>query len=429
MIKRQLFLELFLLIIIKLLLEYSYIDYVYKYFEYTGFKYNLNLEKYIVGWVIYIFGFFILNFKRNINLYIIFFMLYFIYILPNIVYFSLSNQKTSYFLTIILPYFIILTFTTNKKIVNIPNIKKGKPLILFISLISLLSVLIHLVISTHGHMVLNFNQVYDFREVYDKVSNSGMFGYLNNWVAKIFVVLLLAWSIDRKKRILTIVFTIAILFMFAFTGHKSVLEGIFLVFFFSFLFKYIKANNITTFILFSFFILIFLTLLLTTLLDLDIIASLVIRRLFFVPAQLNFVYFEYFDKNSFAYWGNSVLKYFIKYPYDTNIANVIGIFMGHPKENANTGFVASGFAQAGLIGVIIYTFILSIVINIINHFGNKLNKYLLISLTIIPMMVVFKSSDLLTAFLTHGVLIVVLTLWFYENKIYILKFKNKKYKI
>jgi len=418
-------LKLILLIIIKLLLEYSYISFVYKFYAYAGFNYEFILTKYLIGWIVYIFGFFILYKKSNIRLYEVFVFLYLLYVLPNISFYSLSNQDTKSFFSIILPYFIILLLITNQNIFKLNYLSKGKPFILLISFILTLIVVFHYAIVSGGHIVINFIDVYSFREEYDKIGNSGFFGYLNNWVVKIFTTLLFAWALSKNKRILMLISVLLIILLYILTGHKSNLQGLFLVPLFYFLF--FKVKKIDIFILISFLFLLVISILIGF--YYDMIPSLIIRRLIFIPAQLNFIYLEFFSTHEFAYWANSIMKYFIAYPYDTNLAHVIGEYIGHPKENANTGFIASGYAQAGYIGIIIYTFVAVVILNIINTIAVRIDKYIVMSIVFIPIEVLYTSSDLLTTLLTHGLLISIITLWLYDKNNYTLKFNKKRYKI
>ena len=419
--------NLILLILIKLLLEYAYVEYVVKYYEYDGFHYIFSLDKYIFGWIIYLGGYFVLRMKSYIYIYEIFLFLFLLYLLPNIIYYSLSNQSTNFFIAIVLSYFITLLFISNKSIIGIKKISKGKPIILFLSFISTLIVVIHLVISTGGHMVLNFRDVYDFREQFEKINSSGFFGYLNSWVSKIFVVLFFSWSIQRNKKILIGISFFLIVLLFVFSGHKAVLQSIILIIFFYYLYKIYDLRKKELFIIFSFFFLIALILVITNYYDATILASLIIRRLLFIPSQLNFVYFDFFSHHNFAYWGNSILKYFINYPYSVDISHVIGTYLGHPEENANTGYIASGYAQAGYFGIILYTFLSIVVLNLINSFFKQIEKYIAMSIVFIPVQVFFTSSDFLTTLLTHGLLIAILVLWLYENKNYVLRFGQLKY--
>ena len=425
-VKKIFIINFILIILIKLFLEYSYIHYVYKYFEYDGFYYILNSSKYIFGWLVYILGYIILYKKSYIYLYEAFLFLFLLYITPNIVYYSLSNQNTFFFLAIILPYFIILLTITNKSIIKLKSLNKGKPVVLFISFLLTSAVIIHYIISTGGHIVSNLKDVYIFRKQFDVYSSSGIFGYLNSWAGKIFAVILLAWAIQRKKIILIITFSIFIILLFIFSGHKGVLQGIVLVPFFYYLFK---IKNRDTIIIFAFLSLIILSLVIGEWLNIPMLPSLLIRRLLFLPAQINFWYFDFFSQHEFFYWSNSIMKYFINNPYGVQPPLVIGEYVGYPDADMNTGFIASGFAHAGYIGIIIYTVLSIIILNLINSFGKKIDKYIVMSIIFISLKALFISSDMLTTLLTHGLLISIVVLWMYDNKNYILKIGKVKYKI
>ncbi len=163
--------------------------------------------------------------------------------------------------------------------------------------------------------------------------------------------------------------------------------------------------------------------------DFTMIGSLILRRLLFVPAHLNFTYLEYFSQNEFVYWSNSMMKNIVNYPYDLQPTQVIGSYLGYENMAANTGFVASGFMHAGYLGVILYTLILIFLLNIINNLSRGVSQFLVLSIIYVALHAAFISSDLLTALLTHGLLVSIFVLWLYEDKMYILKFGRIKYKV
>jgi hypothetical protein len=111
------------------------------------------------------------------------------------------------------------------------------------------------------------------------------------------------------------------------------------------------------------------------------------------------------------------------------MSHVIGTYLGHPDLGANTGFIASGYAHFGIIGVAIYTVIATIILNFINAISKKINLYFLLAIILIPMQTLFISSDMFTVLLTHGLLIAILVLWLYNNKTFYLKIGRKKYAI
>jgi hypothetical protein len=423
---KRLVIELFLIVLIKLLLEYSYINYVSTMYAYEGYVYDFILNKYIIGWVSYIIIYILLFQKKNVNLYIIYIFMYLFYILPNTVYYSLSNQDTLSYFIIVLPFVCIVLFTFNNIIKSPLSFRKGKLFILFASFIVVVIVLMHLYITTGGRMVLSFSDVYDFRDTYGEKSLSGIFGYLNGWSSKIFIIVLFAWSIDRKKFFLIFLSSILLFLLFSLSGHKSVLKGLFLVLFFYYL---AKKDNKSKIILFYFLLLISSTLLLMNMLNINMLGALVIRRLLFVPAHLNFIYLEFFSQNEFIYWSNSILSGFIDYPYSLAMSHVIGAYLGHPDMGANTGFIPSGYAHFGVFGVIIYTSIAIVMFNFINAMSKKLNLYFLLAIIFIPIQTLFISSDMFTVLLTHGLLVAIFALWLYTNKTFYLKIGKYRYEI
>lgn len=417
---------LLLLIFLKFILEYAYITFTSKYFEYAGFVTDISIFKYTLGWLIYLIGYKLLFKKRNLFIFEIYYVIFLVYVLPNIIFYSLSNQNTFYFLILTLPYFIIIASSNGSDIFKINSYKWSKPMILLISFLSILLVLMNYLIATEGEMVWSFYDVYDFRTKFAEESSISIFAYLNGWASKIFSVVILAWAVYKKKIFLSLLFIVLILLLFAFSGHKSVLQSLFLIPLFYLMNKSKNSANVITL---SFISLIIVSIFLAMVQDINMISSLILRRLLFVPANLNFVYLDFFSNNPNIYWSNSIMKSFIAYPYDgLKTSEVIGEYIGKDMA-ANTGFIACGFMHAGLIGVSIYTIFAIIIFKFINLFSNKIEKYFLQAIIFIPIFTMFVSADLLTTLLTHGLIIGIFVLWMYDNKNYNLIFNKFKYKI
>ncbi len=406
-------LELFLIIIIKLLFEYSYIEFVVPMFGYSGFIYDLSIDKYIFGWFVYILGFILLLKKRRIYIFEIYLLLFLLYVLPNTIYYGLSNQETNYYLAIVLPFFIIVYSTVGGKFLKYKSLHNGKVKIILLSFALTLLVIMHYFVSTGGRIVLDFALVYDFRKDFLQSSYGGIFGYLNGWVMRVFSVFLFAWALYRKKVLMIALSVFFILLLFALSGHKSALVGILLVLFFYYIFK---AKNKILFILYIFLFFIGIIIVILEYTNSIELNAITIRRVFFVPAHLNYIYFEFFSQNDFVLWSNGIFKYFIDYPYTLSSTHVIGNYLGQPEMGANTGFIASGFMHAGYFGIAIYTGIAIIIMNLINQLAMKTNKYIVLSIIFLPINAFFTSSDLFTTLLTHGLLIAMIILWLYQDK-------------
>lgn len=149
-----------------------------------------------------------------------------------------------------------------------------------------------------------------------------------------------------------------------------------------------------------------------------------------VPTFLNYTYLEFFDKNPFIYWSDSSISFWSDYrTYPVNLPYVIGIYLGQNKMAANTGFIASGYAQAGIWGIALYSIIVILIVNIINFLGSNLPKYMLLSLIIMPLSSLYMSSDLFTSLLTHGVLLVIIILVLYREKNVYISLNNRAFKL
>lgn len=425
---KKYFVEFSLLILIKLLLEYLYINVIALNYSYSGLTYVFSYNNYVIGWAIYLFGYLILLRKKKLYIYEIFYLLYFIYVLPTIVFFELSNKSFSDFLILIIPYFVILLFVFERPEKQIKSFPNGKIIVLVLSFLAVVSVIIHYLFSTGGNFVLSFDEVYDFREKFGESNLSGIFGYLNSWTMKIFLVVLYSWALNQKNIKALILFIFFILIVFMLSGHKEALSGVFLIFFFKFLFKQ-KAKRRRIFILLSLFLLLFLIAINSFINGLSILDSLITRRLFFVPIHLNFTYIEFFSNHEYVYWSNSIFKYFLNYPYNLPPAFLIGDYLGVSGMSANTGFIATGYMHFGYFGLLIYVFLAIIILRVINRLGKKIKKYTVLSIVFLPINTLFMASDLFSTLLTHGLLIAVLVLWLYEDKVYIVQFFNKKFKV
>jgi hypothetical protein len=140
------------------------------------------------------------------------------------------------------------------------------------------------------------------------------------------------------------------------------------------------------------------------------VPSMFVRRVFFVPAQLTFAYFEFFDDHPFVLWSNSFFSGLLEYPYDVSIGALVGQYV-ESSGNANNGYVSSGFAHAGVWGVLAYTIVIGAILRFLNVLGRSgVPLWFAIALTIVPLRAALISSDLLTALLTHGLLVAMVLL-------------------
>nr|HIL76351.1 hypothetical protein [Rhodospirillales bacterium] len=389
-------------LVFRLLLDISYLNVISPRYEYAGFYVNFSVVNYCLSWLIYLFTFANVNDRmRKVSDY--FFVTAFLSVIaPLTSLFGLDSTRPIFpVLVVMLSIFVIYSITRVRLLsfTRLPVVRNGRRMAIFIS-----SLFVTFLFAWYYIAGVKFNldlsKVYEFREDNAELSSKGLLAYTNNWTYKIFNIFLIGFALHYKKYWLVLLLVCVQIYFFAATAHKSVLFLPLMVLGIWFYFR--KTNSLVIIpIVFSGII---LTTLASYYLLGDIwLSSLFSRRVFFVPAHLTFVYFDFFSNNTQVFWSNSVLSRFITYPYDTSISHVIGHYLGKENMAANNGFIASGFAHAGLFGVFLYSLIVGLILRFINDVTRNLMPiWLAVGLCIIPLRNLLISSDLFTVMLTHG---------------------------
>jgi hypothetical protein len=399
------------IVLFKILLDYTYTSFIVPIFSYMGFGLDFDMIKYFEGWIIYVLLFLLLNRLKKHVLYISLLISFLLVIPPIITLYSFRSESSYDFYTMIIPYAGILLMISTKKM-KIKYIRGGDKAAVALALILTSIVFLHYIVTVGlNHINFDLAKVYDLRKEYGLATNSGIFGYINSWTTKVLNIFLISIFFYKRHFLMALIFLMLQILIFGFSGHKEVLFSLMLI---VGLYLLSKSKKLSTIIIFSALGTIG-TLLIYYFMTNDLmIPSILIRRAFFVPADLDYAYLDYFSSHNFLYWSNSVLKYFLHYPYDVPPVFVIGGYLGHPNMAANTGMFGSGYMHFGIFGIIIYGVIIAFIINIIQQF-NKLPIWLVNSIVLMPILTNFVSSDLLTTMLTHGLLVSLLILYLYSS--------------
>ena len=149
----------------------------------------------------------------------------------------------------------------------------------------------------------------------------------------------------------------------------------------------------------------------------DLLASILGRRLFFSPASLVFSYFEFINQNVHVFWSHSFLASVLDYPFDKPLPLEVGAFNGKPNVWANAGYLATGYAHAGLWGVVIYSLILGLLFRfLLDPLSRTTSIWFLLCLTITPIFTIFTTTDIPTVFVSHGLGLAMILLYFSAGK-------------
>jgi hypothetical protein len=132
----------------------------------------------------------------------------------------------------------------------------------------------------------------------------------------------------------------------------------------------------------------------------------VVRRVFFIPAMLNYEYYELIAFDRFVWWSDSKLTLGLaQYPYSESVPYLIGARIGLPNAHANAGWVGSGYMHAGWLGVLSYALLIGLLLALLNDRRAERRDRFGAMAFFVSFLWIFMSSDLPSVMLTHGMLL------------------------
>ena len=340
---------------------------------YLGILYSINKNKSIVSFIYFVFIFCpttILCLDREDFPNIVAMLLIF-----PVVFFVVDNLKVR---------------ITNRHAIKVND----ETFVRFSCFIALLMILVDL----DASLLTNINKIYANRH---EVLESSVFHSVSILTTKVLLPISLVISIHLRSRLFVVTIYILFVLLFATYTHRSYLVYPFIIHAFAyFSFRGYDASKMLYIILGGFFTLLVLTFELTE--DLYL-SSMVFRRGLYIPSILTLEYYNYFLENGFYLWNNSIFSALDASDYTLPISVIIANERGL-ESGSNTGFVGSGFAQAGYLGVFIYSLIFSLIAKFIAD-ANYANCNGVYTIALIPILFsAIVNSDLLITIGTHGLL-------------------------
>jgi hypothetical protein len=408
---------IFSAILFKVILEYTCINLASPIFGYKDFYLEVSIIKYLESWLIYLcFLLFTPHLLKQTSDYIIN-VLFFNFLSPLLVFYSLSNAVRQHLYIVLLGIIIIYLLRKEKKIrlstIKLSTIKHGPIYVFFICILGIFIVCSWLIFSGGLNFFnLDLTRVYEFRHDASSVINIWVMAYMNIWAYKLFgPVLLIIFLFKKKYFFASLVFLLHV-FWFGISSQKAVL---FIPFSILFIYIWFRSNRGLSIIPISLTLGLLFTYFFFVVFDNLWPAAIFIIRVFFNPSMLTFVYYEFFSSNEFIYWSDSITSRFIDYPYNLDPPRLIGNFLGL-EASANNSFLSTGYMHAGIFGVVFYSFIFALLLIFVDSLKYE-DKKIWISVAFIftPMFSVITSSDLFVALLTDGILLSFLLLYLFRK--------------
>jgi hypothetical protein len=252
-----------------------------------------------------------------------------------------------------------------------------------------------------GHLTLrlSFSDVYAARYAWGS-EGSGMSMYLFPWLANALLPVLMAhaWKNRRPLELVALVFTAYMLYtstgMKAYLVMPALIAGVLVI---------ARWRPSGSFVPFCLGVFASVMILLDRVTHGVFWTSLGLRRAIFVPARLTSVYMDFFAVNPTIHLSDSLLfRGLLRYPYVRSVAHTIGAYLGQPSMGANNGLAADGFANFGIMGVLVWAILLGLLLKFLRvataSIEDRPESWA--AATMWP--VILLSSALTTSLLTHG---------------------------
>lgn len=393
------------------LMVFVHVQYISPLFGYNGFEADFDWNKtFTAAVLIAVFCFLskrsgVLGFYHQILLAVT--------LIPSFALFSAGKVNDEFILVTAVACLIVFTTSWLVQVKSLKTLQLKETYILWLCFsLSLFMIILIIGFLGVGKFNLNIMKVYEFRQ--DSSDNMpAIFGYIFPAIGKILLPMMIVIAAIKKRYFFLLSGFVFSVLIFGFTAHKSplfypfVILGVY----------YISGRKWQALLYLALIGIILLSLVDFYLQEshgvpFGIFGSLFTRRAIYVPVLLNNYYIDFFSQNPMLMWSESKFTFGLnESPYTVRAVNMIGAqYFGKPDMAANTGFIGSGYANAGWTGVILYSFILGLLISYFAQLGKFIGERFIMSATFVIMFVLITSSDFTTAILTHGLFALLLTL-------------------
>jgi len=384
----------------RVVLELAYKDFVVPWYSGSGFTMVDNVEKYLESWAWYIVLLLFLPAKTRRPSDFLICLTFFVYLAPLLIFYGFTDAS-SWALYCVLAQYAIMSLMRLGRPIRVPVVKNGPVMALGVTIAGVVAATTWMIVSGGlASFNLNLDAVYDFREEASATLNVGLLSYLVVWVPAVCGPILLMRALRDRNHMLALGIVALHVFWFGVTSHKSVLFFPALVVFLHAVFKRSHALSLipvgTSLVVMTSLVSYYAT-------GSLFLSALFVRRVFFTSSHLTFTYYEFFGQNPLVYWSNSFLSSFVTYPYDENVALIIGNYLGEPNAWANNSFFSTGYMHAGILGVVIYGLAAGAMLKILDSLVSPaVPLWMSLSIVIVPFFTLVTSADLTTTLLTHG---------------------------
>lgn len=412
----------FLAVIFRLLLDRAYIN-ISDIFEYLGIIYSPRSP----AWILFSYALLIIvaytipqNHNRPSTMILLF--LFLISYVPVTTFYALNSHTFILPLLCITFVFLCINLAVRDSVLlklNIGKIEVNSSTFSFF-LLAFSAVGYVFLIYRFGFVnrIPSFSEIRELREAY-REEDSRLIIYIFKWQSSVINPLLFILGLLFRNVWLILISVTGQLYLYSIGGQKTIFFINFLVLFVFIGSKYFsKAFN--NFILGSLIILVFLLMGIDYLLnDYSLLSSILVRRMFLVPAQFFYYYYDYFSVHPVDLFAqNFPFSLFLTSHYSVEIPYVIADHFINKTIHANANIFADSYANLGIAGFFIVGFIFLLILKFLDSVSRFKNIFIVLPLLSFSVINIANSS-LITTLITHGLLFTLLV-------ITIMPFSNRK---
>lgn len=401
-------------VLYRIILDLMYVKWVNPIFGYTGFVYEIVIYKLIISYLVVFILIFLIPKTNNKVSFMILQLHFIIMIIPLSSVYALANLSTNFMVMVLFCFGMQIVLIRTLPQIKTKKIKNAKLIISFTMFLFSITTYLYLYRTQGIHLnAFDITQIYDIRS--NKYISIGIMTYLITWQYRIINPVLLVISYIKKKYKLFVIVVIFQILLYLMYPHKEVFLSIGLILmalliarkkyrFDSFFIQFILIASIVTIFLYEVF-------------KNVVPFSVLPVRLIYVPALIKFQHYEFFLQNEKLYYSEGMIGtiFGLNYPYSVPS----GFLVVGGTCNANTGYLAYAYDNAGFLGMLIISLIFVFLLIIIDSFSIKKDKGIIFSLLIYPM-IILNDGDLLTLLLTGGLFLLIIILFVFKD------FDNKK---
>ena len=340
----------------------------------STYRFEFSFYKFIYGllWIMILFALIRHNERKPSTFFLQF--QYMIAIIPITVIFAFSDEKIFYYTVVCLAFALAEVLVFVSKDVQLPQINiASKVLVIAFCLITCV-VYVDMIIE-NGMFSLEALNIYIVYEIRKEFELNKYVWYLFYWQYTIITPFFIIREYKRKRFFSMAFFCILQLIAYLYSAQKALLFIIPLVIGMCIISNWKKIE-----------IFLFAGLSIGTVMVtigsacseiIYRIYDLFVRRVLILPANLKFVYYDFFSQNPKIGLAGTLWGKFLELvsPYEEKIGVIIStVYFDKPEMNSNTGFLAEGYYRFGILGIFLALILFAFVLIVLDHCA-KLNGY------------------------------------------------------